>query len=65
MYAVNFTRHTGTPPREKKSSEPDGTVLSSALTIGGGLRKKVLAGAAFWSFGTSKLGFSLLEPAQW
>ena len=47
-----------TPPGKKKTSEPDGTVIPlPSLTIGGGLREKVLAGAAFWSFGTSKPGF--------
>ena len=48
---------TGTDsPREKKLSEPGGTV--SFLTYHrGGTREKVLAGAAFWSFGTSKPGF--------
>ena len=56
-----------TPPREKKLSEPGGTVFFLTYHRGG-TWEKVLAGAAFWSFGTSKLGFSLLpagESPQW
>ena len=43
-------------PREKKLSEPGGTVFFLTYHRGG-TREKVLAGAAFWSFGTSKPGF--------